>query len=132
MSLVARHLESVGLPTVVIGSGRDIVEQCGVPRFLFVDYPLGNPCGKPGDVEDQRRIVGQALDVLDRAFAPRTTVQSSAVWTDDPEADAAWRRAFMSVDPAKAAELREAGEARRRKRAANMERFASQEAEGQT
>ena len=41
MSLVARHLESSGISTVVIGSARDIVEECGVPRFLFVDFPLG-------------------------------------------------------------------------------------------
>ena len=42
-------------------SARDIVEECGVPRFLFVDFPLGNPCGKPWDAEMQRRIVGGAL-----------------------------------------------------------------------
>ena len=65
MSLVARHLESIGIPTVVIGSARDIVEQCGVARFLFTDFPLGNPCGKPGDVKMQTAIVGMALDLLE-------------------------------------------------------------------
>jgi D-proline reductase (dithiol) PrdB len=124
VSLVARHLEESGLPTVIIGSGRDIVEQCGVPRFLFVDYPLGNPCGKPYDTEDQRHIVGLALDLLEGAFAPRTTLQAPVVWSEDN----AWRDRYMEVTPEKAAELRAAGEARRRKRAANMERFAEQEA----
>ncbi|MEZ5231807.1 MAG: hypothetical protein R2749_03740 [Acidimicrobiales bacterium] len=47
MSLVARHLEANGIPTVIVGSARDIVEQAGVARFLFVDFPLGNPMGKP-------------------------------------------------------------------------------------
>ena len=32
MSLVSRHLEANGIPTVVIGSARDIVEECGVAR----------------------------------------------------------------------------------------------------
>ena len=57
MSLTARHLEANGLPTVVIGSARDIVEQAGVARFLFSDFPLGNPCGIPYDVEMQTAIV---------------------------------------------------------------------------
>ncbi|MEM9563804.1 MAG: hypothetical protein AAGA93_14375 [Actinomycetota bacterium] len=114
MSLVARHLEAAGIPTIVIGSGRDIVEQCGVARLLFVDYPLGNPCGKPGDVDDQRRIVGLALDVLEGAFAARTTVQAPAVWSDDN----GWRDDYMAVTAENAAELLAAGAARRRDQAA--------------
>ena len=62
MSLVARHLESEGIRTVVIGSARDIVEECGVPRFLFVDFPLGNPCGKPWDFPMQQALIGEAFD----------------------------------------------------------------------
>ena len=33
------------MPTVIVGSARDVVEECGVPRFVFSDFPLGNPCG---------------------------------------------------------------------------------------
>ncbi len=58
MSLVARHLESEGISTVFIGSALDIVEECGVPRFFFVDLPLGNPCGKPWDVSMQQALIG--------------------------------------------------------------------------
>lgn len=126
MSLVARHLEAAGLPTVIIGSGRDIVEQCGVPRFLFVDYPLGNPCGKPNDTEDQRSIVGAGLDVLEQAFAPRTTVQAAVTWSDDNR----WRDDFMAVTPELEAKLRAAGEDRRRKQASNKQRFAEIEQSG--
>jgi len=39
VSLVARYLEANGLPTVIVGSALDIVEHCGVPRFLFTDFP---------------------------------------------------------------------------------------------
>ena len=76
MSLVARHLEADGIATVVVGSARDIVEECGVPRFLFSDFPLGNPCGAPGDRAMQQAIVGYALDLLESATLPRTTVQT--------------------------------------------------------
>lgn len=94
MSLVARHLESSGVATIIIGSARDIVEECGVPRFVFVDFPLGNPCGRPGDVLVQRLIVGLALDVLESAVAPRTTVQAPVRWDGDD-----WRDSYMSVTP---------------------------------
>ena len=49
-SLVARHLEANGIPTVVMGCAKDIVEHAAVPRFLFSDFPLGNSAGKPHDV----------------------------------------------------------------------------------
>ena len=119
MSLAARYLESVGLPTVVIGSGRDIVEECGVPRFLFVDFPLGNPCGKPYDTAMQDAIAGAALDLLERAWAPRTTVQRPEVW--NAQDDLAWRANFMRVDDSNRAQLAAAGEARRREQAAVRE-----------
>ena len=47
MSLIARHLEAHGIPTVIMGCARDIVEQAGVPRYLWSDFPLGNSAGKP-------------------------------------------------------------------------------------
>ncbi len=109
MSLVARVLEENGIPTVIIGSARDIVEECGVPRFLFNDFPLGNPCGKPYDSTMQREIVGYAFDLLETARLPRTTVQTPFVWSDD----ASWKQRYARVDPAQAEKLRQAGDARR-------------------
>ena len=76
MSLVARYLEDHGLPTVVIGTARDIVEHCGVARHVFTDFPLGNPCGEPFDVAMQRKIVNASLDLLASATVPRTTIQT--------------------------------------------------------
>ena len=108
MSLVARHLEANGLSTVVIGSARDIVEECGVARFVFTDFPLGNPCGKPGDAEMQSSIVGIALDLLERAWMPRTTIQTPYQWDNDE-----WRENFMRVDTANRETLAREGEARR-------------------
>ena len=109
MSLTARHLEANGISTVITGSARDIVEHCGVPRFLFTDFPLGNPCGKPWDVEMQRRIVRLALDLLDRATSPRTTVQTPFIWSED----SAWRERYARIDPEQVERLRQLGEARR-------------------
>lgn len=94
MSLVARHLEAHGIATVIFGSARDVVEHCGVPRFVFTDFPLGNPCGKPDDAAMQRAIVGIGLDLLESAHLPRTTVQTPFVWSEDHS----WRDRFMRIE----------------------------------
>ncbi len=78
----------------MLGCGRDIVESAGVPRFLFSDFPLGNSCGKPNDLESQRGIMAMALDLLESARAARTTVQTPYRWAED----AAWKRDFYRLD----------------------------------
>jgi hypothetical protein len=83
VSLVARYLEEQGVPTVVFGCARDIVEHCGVPRFVFTDFPLGNPTGRPFDPASQRHIVDLGLALLETATHPRTTVQSPYEWSSD-------------------------------------------------
>ena len=81
MSLVARHLEANGIPTVVIGVAKDIVEHCAVPRMLFVDFPLGNPCGEPHQVEMQQAILEKGLWLLENAPAPQTTLEAGYTWS---------------------------------------------------
>lgn len=82
VSLVARHLEANGIPTVVFGCARDIVEHCRVPRFVFTDFPLGNPCGKPFDALMQRHIVTLGLELLASATGPAPTVVTPYEWGD--------------------------------------------------
>ena len=94
VSLVARHLEQNGIPTVIMGCAKDIVEYCGVPRFLFSDLPLGNSAGRPFDAESQALTLELALRVLETAPAARTTVQSPLRWRDD----AAWKLDFSNLD----------------------------------
>jgi D-proline reductase (dithiol) PrdB len=94
IALVARHLEANGIPTVVMGCAKDIVEHAGVPRFLFSDFPLGNAAGKPGDRESQAMTLALALRLLESAAAARTTVQSPLRWASEP----GWKRDFCNID----------------------------------
>jgi hypothetical protein len=111
--LVARHLESNGIPTVILGSALDIVEHCGVPRFVFSDFPLGNPCGHPWDDVMQTAILKLALQVLDTATAPRTTVRSPFAWKPGvPD----WREGYNRIRPEDRERLLAIGEAKRRSR----------------
>jgi hypothetical protein len=93
VSLVARHLEAHGIPTVIMGCAKDIVEHCGVPRFLFSDFPLGNSAGRPFDVDSQAQTLELALRVLESAPAARTTVQSPLRWSED----AGWKRDYNDL-----------------------------------
>jgi D-proline reductase (dithiol) PrdB len=93
VSLAARHLEAHGVSTVIMGCAKDIVEHCGVPRFLFSDFPLGNSAGRPFDVESQTETLALALRLLETAPAARTTVQSPLRWS----ADASWKRDYNDL-----------------------------------
>ncbi len=112
MSLTARVLEEKGIPTIIIGSARDIVENCGVPRFLFTDFPLGNPIGRPYDSQMQEEVVRSGLTLLEDAVRPQTTAEISLVWGEDQS----WRERYMRVDPSDRERLRAMGEERRRNR----------------
>ena len=59
MGLVARVIEARGIPTVLVSTGRDLTQQVLPPRSVFVNFPMGNPFGKPGDV-----AMGRGTEVL--------------------------------------------------------------------
>lgn len=94
MSLVARHLESIGLPTVCIASALDIVQSGQPPRTLFVDYPLGHTTGVAFDGDGQRRIVSAALACLESVTTPGEIVTLPVTWPGP----AGWRSEAVSED----------------------------------
>ncbi|QWD62241.1 glycine/sarcosine/betaine reductase selenoprotein B family protein [Polynucleobacter sp. MWH-UH25E] len=93
-SLLARYLEAEGISTVVMGAAKDIVEYCGVPRFLFSDFPLGNAAARPHDPSSGRFNFELALRLLESAPVPRTTVQSPLVWSSDPS----WKLDYSNLE----------------------------------
>ncbi len=93
MSLAARHLEAGGIPTVIMGCAKDIVEHCGAPRFVWSDFPLGNSAGRPFDVQSQALTLELALRLLEGAPAARTTVASPLRWTADPD----WKKRYLDA-----------------------------------
>ena len=94
VSLAARHLEANGIASIVLGCAKDIVEHCGVPRFLFSDFPLGNAAGRPKDPASQAFTLELALRVLETAPVARTTVQSPLRWSADPS----WKLDYSNID----------------------------------
>ena len=94
LSLAARHLEGHEIPTVLMGCAKDIPEYCGVPRYLFSDFPLGNAAGRPHDPESQAQTLEFALRLLESAPGPRTTMQSPLRWSESAD----WKLDYCNVD----------------------------------
>lgn len=92
MSLVARHLEEHGIPTVVFSNARDITLSARAPRAVFTNYPLGNPCGRPFDTDNQREILMAGLGLLESATTGGTVLDTSHVWSESRD----WMRLIFS------------------------------------
>lgn len=108
MSLLAQHLESNGIITLIIGSAVDIIEYCGAPRYLHNDFPLGNPCGIPYDEAMQLEIMKQGLALIEKSKQARTIQYTSHRWKDDT-----WREDYAVIDDSNREELKLSGERRR-------------------
>ncbi len=104
ISLAARHLEENGVPTVIMGSAKDIIEHAGAPRFLFSDFPLGNSAGKPNDPVSQKITFELALKLLEEAKGPHTTTTSSLTWSDGAD----WKYDYSNPEKLTLEEIAEA------------------------
>ena len=92
MSLVARVLEAGGISTVTYTNARDIAASAGNPRQIFLNYPLGNPAGRPHDTDNQRDVLGAGLKLLEEADKPGVIVDLPYVWSENRE----WMEKFMT------------------------------------
>ena len=80
MGLIARQIESAGIPTVSISITRDLTAAVGVPRALFVKWPLGHPLGEPHQRAEQRTLIFDALHLLQTATAPGVIAEPGYRW----------------------------------------------------
>ncbi len=100
-ALAARAVEAAGIPTVLMGCAKDIVERACVARFLFSDFPLGNAAGLPNDPASQDKTLNLTLDLLETASQPRTTQTSPLTWPGPPD----WRDDYSNPDKLSAEEI---------------------------
>ncbi len=83
MGLVARVVEEAGIPTVSVSTGRDITALVRPPRSLFVNFPMGNTFGRPGDTAMQTEILRAALDFAVTATEPGVLVDLPQQWGEE-------------------------------------------------
>lgn len=83
VSLIARHLEENGIPTLCLGSALDILRAGQPPRAVFVDYPLGHSAGRPFDSADQLDVVAAALQAFEAITTPGGLIILPNRWPED-------------------------------------------------
>jgi len=92
VSLVARVLEAGGISTVTFTNARDIASSAGNPRQIFLNYPLGNPAGRPHDADNQREVLRTGLKLLEEADKPGIIIDLPYVWSESKK----WMEKFMT------------------------------------
>lgn len=78
VALVARAIELAGIPTMMLTVLKDVVESVRAPRAALYDGELGSVAGQPNWPEHQRRILDEALrliEPLDAVGIRRLTVE---------------------------------------------------------
>jgi len=70
VSLLARHFEFLGIPTLILGSALDILEAGRPPRVEFVNFPLGFESGPYQDKATQLEVVRAGLSGFESMKAP--------------------------------------------------------------
>ncbi|MEZ4867384.1 MAG: hypothetical protein R3C14_39025 [Caldilineaceae bacterium] len=92
MGLIARAIERVGIPTVSISIAKDLTEAVGVPRALFVKWPLGHPLGEPHKPLQQRTIIFDALQLLRTTTAPGVIAEPGYRWRREQYTEPDWKQ----------------------------------------
>ena len=70
VSLIARALETAGIPTMTLAVDKYVVESVRPPRAALYDGELGSVAGLPNWPEHQRRILDEALRLIEPMDQP--------------------------------------------------------------
>ena len=90
MGLIARAIGQAGIPTVSISITKDLTESVGVPRAVFVKWPLGHPLGEADAPAQQRTMIFEALSLLLQADHPGIIAEPGFRWRREEYSEPAW------------------------------------------
>ena len=70
VSLIARALEQTGIPTMTLAVDKEVVQSVRPPRAAFYEGKLGSVAGLPNWPEHQRRVLDEALRLIEPMDQP--------------------------------------------------------------
>jgi D-proline reductase (dithiol) PrdB len=70
------------VPTVSVSVARDVSEAIKVPRAIFLPWPMGHHFGVPFHRELQRKVLFEALNLLETATDSGTIRDILIKWAD--------------------------------------------------
>ena len=77
-----RVIEARGIPTVSVTVARDVTEKIKAPRAIFLPWPMGHHFGVPFHRDLQKRVLLEALDLLETARVSGTIRDIPIKWAD--------------------------------------------------
>lgn len=93
----------------------DYTREVGIPRVAAIEYPYGRPVGDVNDVDGQRKVLLEALSVLEKAQAPGHVFHLPFTWPEDPR-NTKWHPPEISpIVKLQLEEIKKAGAAARQK-----------------
>ena len=96
MGLIQREIERIGIATIGISIVREYSEKVQPPRTVFLRWPFGHPLGEPGNAQQQRAVVLEALRALYQIEEPGTIIDLPFRWR---------RENYTDYQPPSAAEM---------------------------
>lgn len=91
MGLIARIIESEGISTVVFSLSKELTLAVGVPRAVYVKWPLGHPLGEPGKPQQQRTMLFLGLQLAQTATGPGALVEPGFRWKREQYQEPDWQ-----------------------------------------
>ena len=73
----------------------EFTRAVGIPRSAAIEYPYGRPVGQVSDRESQRRVLLEALSVLEKAKRPGEVFHLPFAWPEEPK-KTDWQPSDMS------------------------------------
>jgi hypothetical protein len=70
VSLIARAVEQTGIPTMTLAVDKDVVQSVRPPRAAFYEGKFGSVAGLPNYPEHQRRVLDEALRLIEPMDQP--------------------------------------------------------------
>jgi len=95
--LIQREIERVGIATVGITIVRAYTEKIKPPRSVALNWPFGHPLGEPGNRQQQRAVLLEALKALYGIKTPGAIIDLPFRWR---------REDYSAYRPPNATELR--------------------------
>jgi len=86
VSLVANLVEASGIPTLLVGTVRDIVERVKPPRAVCIDNPVGRTFGPPRASRKQESLLAETLGRAHAFKRKGQIIDLPGNWTDRPGA----------------------------------------------
>ncbi len=75
-----RAIEKRGIPTVSLSVSLDVTRQIKPPRSMFLPFMMGHLFGVPFHAELQRKIILEALELIEKAETSGDIHYFSMTW----------------------------------------------------